>query len=294
MPRASHIPDIPCSRCGYDLVGLDDSKPCPECELSGPEAHAPAPLACEDPQRLRSLVVSIRLLGWARILTGSIIVISIAQVINLSLTGSSLSSAFGSAAMYLSWSLYALSLVVALHFATRIARIPQLGGSRIRWLLVLAVALSAASNISQWIATFLGLTLLDSVPYFFPMRQCLLYIVLRSAALVLPIVMTLATVRVAHAARCGSLAIWFWSMLAVKLLLVAASLLAVTLLTAFEGHGPATTWLNDAMLWATAIESWSQDPIGIITGIVTLCLARHLQRHVLPRTTNARTPVQHA
>lgn len=209
---------------------------------------------------------------------------SIASQINLAVTGSSFSSVVGTTIMVVTWLVYGQSLAATLYFAICLGRLRQDFGSRARALLTCALALSVGSNAFPWLAIgLLWTTAFLYVPFFLDTQDYLIYAAVRVAALGLPIVMVLALVRISHAARHRVLVPWLWWVMTIRVLTVLASLLASAWLIGTGGGGRITVWMYHAAPWTTAIETWSQQPIQLVLGILMLHLARHIQSIVLPR-----------
>lgn len=279
MPPSTHTPTLPCSRCGYDLVGLDAAAPCPECELDGARARLHSPLAANDPRQVRSLTRWMAFVGWVWIVTGSI---SLAWSVrsHLTLAVTDFDMAWGQFLMLCIHECAASSVAVASIAMTRQMRRNRIDVSRcLVSFMYLAIAWFFAHRIDE---------VLD-VSRFLTVQSTEVRWLLAHASWMLEELLVLTAISMmlsclARSAGCPRSSVAF---VALPALGIAAFLLASLdgAWMVVMGEWPPE-WMN-GLVWFSEVTPLVMIAIGILTHV----LARHIRRMLVPRNRSAHADI---
>lgn len=293
VPRPAHTPTLPCSRCGYDLVGLDVNSPCPECAIANAGARARSALAAAGPTRLRILVASLRLLGWIQIC------IVVQAIIWLALYGYLAGSPTGAprpmsglmngllmlAAMLFSAGIMLTYVVASVVFARREQRRHNVSKQWLAWCIYVAAGLAVLGLLAQGSQGTLNLMGPGLVPNMFTWPVYLGHVLMVVCLQLLPAFVAIAAAGCAREMGRKRLSQWIIGVLAVKGMAAVLDVAAVTIgVLLWSGN------ISDPRLYALAAHAaWVEwlyprfdDLCTLVLGILSLALARHIRRVAVP------------
>lgn len=305
MPRTAHTPTLPCTRCGYDLVGLDVSAPCPECAVTNAGARAHRVLAGAEPRRLRALSVSIQFVGWCYVGVGLLG----ASMLLMTTTALGATGGFRSAGLSLVAlgttlavaGAYLASIVSAFVFAGRLLH-PVGGRPRLAWCITIAAVLAGIGIPAQFL---LGGWFWSGLWPRLNVFSWPFYLVHVLLVLSLHLVLLLVAIGLASWARDVQRTWMTYSiacLFALKCLGVALSLAADAVDAILWNHpgGSLARWaysMQTQAAWAAWAWPWFDQLCMLLLGLAALPLARALARQSRQALANADTtqmpPVQY-
>ncbi|QYK47545.1 MAG: hypothetical protein KF838_12225 [Phycisphaeraceae bacterium] len=274
MSRPAHTPMLPCSRCGYDLAGLDTGTRCPECDLDAAKARQLMPLAALSPRALKLVAWCVALIGAAWVFTGL-------WYINFAVEGHTTRLSWWTVNTFdfiRTW-LPGLVAALAASVAWQIRNVPFVSGHVITRILWCALALYAASVMIEWY--------INGRPWprlFGAYRHNGLYIHL--ALIALPPLCTLAIALYLRAiALEGRHRRWGWLSMIGAVLLVCGGLRVCVGYIIELKYARAALYTPAMLDWADMLLSWASAPAMLLLGIPVLVFANHIFRRILPVST---------
>lgn len=274
MPPSTHIPRLPCARCGYDLVGLDATSPCPECSLDGRHARELTPLATITPRTLKLLGSCVALIGAAWVFVGL-------WSINWAVEQHTTRLSMWTINTYDFVDVWLPGLVAALaaYVGWRLRKAPMPSGQVWKCIFWCALAMYAASFVADWLVVW------KSWPRLFgAYRHDGLYV-----HLVLIALPPLCTLAIALYLRAIALAgrhrrLGWLSMIGAVLFVCAGLRVCVGYIIELK-YARAGLFTPVMLEWADIVLRWVCSPAMLLLGIPVLVFANHIFRRILPAST---------